>query len=314
MSGRVTVLTGGVGGAKLVLGLCHALRADDVTAIVNTGDDFIHLGLAISPDIDTLLYTLAGKANAAQGWGREGESWSFMEVIRSLRGQDWFALGDGDLALHVLRTARLRAGEALSDIIADFATAWGVPATILPMSHDTVATRLLTAAGELDFQDYFVRLRCQPAVRSIRFSGSETAQPAPGVVEALCDPDCRAILIAPSNPFLSIDPILAIPRVRQALVQSTVPVVAVSPIVGGAAVKGPTAKLMRELNLEVSADTVARHYGNLIDAMLIDERDPPMALELAQARADTLMTTLDDRIRVARAAIDLADSIAQRKK
>jgi LPPG:FO 2-phospho-L-lactate transferase len=292
-----------------VLGLCHVLRARDVTAIVNTGDDFIHLGLAISPDIDTLLYTLAGKSNAAQGWGREGESWNFMEAIRSLRGQSWFALGDGDLALHVLRTQHLRGGGRLSQIIADFAAAWGVEANILPMSDDSVATRVLTPDGELDFQDYFVKRRCEPAVRSIRFVGSEAARPAPGVIEALCDPQCRAILIAPSNPFLSVDPILSLPSIRHALTQTRVPVVAVSPIVGGAAVKGPTAKLMRELNLEVSAQVVAQHYGNLIDAMLVDERDPPMALALAQARADTLMTTLQDRIRVAQAALDLADSV-----
>jgi LPPG:FO 2-phospho-L-lactate transferase len=310
MTGRVTVLTGGVGGAKLVLGLCHAIRAEQVTAIVNTGDDFTHLGLAISPDIDTLLYTLAGKANAAQGWGREGESWSFMEAVRSLRGQDWFALGDGDLALHVLRTTRLCDGDALSAIIADFASAWRIAAKVLPMSNDAVATRVLTDEGELDFQDYFVRRKCEPAVRAIRFEGSETARPAPGVVEALCDPHCRAILIAPSNPFLSIDPILAVPSIRQALMETTVPIVAVSPIVGGEAVKGPTAKLMRELRLEVSAETVARHYGSLIDGMLIDERDPPTGLELPHARADTLMTTLDDRIRVAGAALDLADSLS----
>jgi LPPG:FO 2-phospho-L-lactate transferase len=309
MSGRVTVLTGGVGGAKLVLGLCHVLRAQDVTAIVNTGDDFIHLGLAVSPDIDTLLYTLAGKSNAAQGWGREGESWSFMEAIRSLRGQSWFALGDGDLALHVLRTERLRSGERLSRIVANFARAWGIEANILPMSDDSVATRVLTPEGELDFQDYFVKRRCEPVVRSIRFVGSEVAQPAPGVIEALCDPHCRAILIAPSNPFLSVDPILSMPSIRHALSQTSVPVVAVSPIVGGAAVKGPTAKLMRELSLDVSAEVVARHYGNLIDAMLVDERDPPMALALMQARADTLMTTLEDRMRVAQAALDLADFV-----
>jgi LPPG:FO 2-phospho-L-lactate transferase len=309
MSGRVTVLTGGVGGAKLVLGLCHAMRAEEVTAIVNTGDDFIHLGLAISPDIDTLLYTLAGKAHAAQGWGREGESWNFMEAVRSLGGQDWFALGDGDLALHVLRTARLRDGNALSAIIADFAIGWRIAAKVLPMSDDAVATRVLTQEGELDFQNYFVKRRCEPAVRAIRFVGSETARPAPRVIEALRDQHCRAILIAPSNPFLSIDPILAVPSIRNALMETTVPIVAVSPIVGGAAVKGPTAKLMRELGLEVSAETVARHYGNLIDGMLIDERDAPMALELPQARADTLMKTLDDRIRVACAALDLADSL-----
>jgi LPPG:FO 2-phospho-L-lactate transferase len=311
MSGRVTVLTGGVGGAKLALGLCHAIPAEDVTAIVNTADDFTHLGLAISPDIDTLLYTLAGKANPLQGWGRAQESWNFMEAIRSLGGEDWFALGDGDLALHVLRTHRLREGAALSAIIADFAVAWRIPAKILPMSDDPVATRVLTQEGELAFQHYFVKQKCAPTVRAIRFVGAQAARAAPGVVEALRDEHTRAILIAPSNPFLSIDPILAVPSIRHALMQARVPVVAVSPIVGGAAVKGPTAKIMREMGLEVSADTVSRHYGDVIDGMLIDARDPPTALELPHARADTLMETLDDRIRVARAALELADSLRQ---
>ena len=309
MSGRVTILTGGVGGAKLALGLCHAIPATDVTAIVNTGDDFTHLGLAISPDVDTLLYTLSGKANPVQGWGRADESWSFMEAVRSLGGEDWFALGDGDLALHVLRTQRLHRGDALSAIIADFAAAWRIPARILPMSDDAVATRVLTPEGELDFQDYFVRRRCAPAIQAIRFVGAQTARAAPGVIEALRDEHSRAILIAPSNPFLSIDPILAIPSIREALLQTRVPVVAVSPLVGADAVKGPTAKIMRELELEISADTVSRHYGDLLDGMLIDARDPPTALDLPHARADTLMKTVEDRIRVARAALELAASL-----
>lgn len=305
----VVILTGGVGGAKLALGLCHAIRAADVTAIVNTGDDFTHLGLAISPDIDTLLYTLAEKANPVQGWGRADESWGFMAAVRSLGGEEWFALGDGDLALHVLRTQRLRQGEALSAIIRDFATAWRIPARILPMSDDPVATRVLTSEGELDFQHYFVKRRSAPAVQAIRFAGAQAARAAPGVVEALRDERCRAILIAPSNPFLSVDPILAVPSIRQALLETRVPVVAVSPIVAGDSVKGPTAKIMRELELEVSAATVSRHYGDLLDGMLIDARDPPTALDLPHARADTLMKTLEDRIRVARAALDLADSV-----
>jgi LPPG:FO 2-phospho-L-lactate transferase len=305
----VVILTGGVGGAKLALGLCHAIPAADVTAIVNTGDDFTHLGLAVSPDIDTLLYTLAEKANPVQGWGRADETWSFMEAVRSLGGEEWFALGDGDLALHVLRTQRLRQGEALSAIIRDFATAWRIPARILPMSDDPIATRVLTSEGELDFQHYFVKKRSMPAVQAIRFAGAQAARAAPGVVEALRDERCRAILIAPSNPFLSVDPILAVPSIRQALLETRVPVVAVSPIVAGEAVKGPTAKIMRELGLEVSADTVSRHYGDILDGMLIDARDPPAALDLPHARADTLMKTLEDRIRVARAALDLADSL-----
>ncbi len=307
MSRRVTVLTGGVGGAKLALGLCHAIPAEEVTAIVNTGDDFTHLGLAVSPDLDTLLYTLCGKANPVQGWGRADETWTFMEAIRSLGGEDWFALGDGDLALHVLRTNRLRRGETLSAVVADFARAWGIKSRLLPMSDDLVATRVQTDEGELDFQHYFVRRRCQPQVRSIRFAGAQAARAAPGVVEALHD--SRAILIAPSNPYLSIDPILAVPSIRQALLETQVPIVAVSPIVAGEAVKGPTAKIMREMGLQVTAATVSRHYDELLDGLLIDERDPPVALDVAQARTDTLMKTLDDRIRVANAALGLADSL-----
>jgi len=172
---RVTILTGGVGGAKLVLGLCHAVPAETVTAIVNTGDDFTHLGLSISPDIDTLLYTLSGKANAMQGWGREGESWNFMEATRSLGGVDWFQLGDGDLALHVLRSERLRKGEPLSSIIADFASVWGIEANMLPMSDDAVTTQVDSDEGLLEFQHYFVRRRCEPPVRAIRFDGAAEA-------------------------------------------------------------------------------------------------------------------------------------------
>jgi LPPG:FO 2-phospho-L-lactate transferase len=209
----------------------------------------------------------------------------------------------------VLRTQRLHRGDALSAIIADFAAAWRIPARILPMSDDAVATRVLTPEGELDFQDYFVRRRCAPAIQAVRFVGAQAARAAPGVIEALHDEDSRAILIAPSNPFLSIDPILAIPSIRQALLQTRVPVVAVSPLVGADAVKGPTAKIMRELELEISAETVSRHYGDLLDGMLIDARDPPTALDLPHARADTLMKTLEDRIRVARAALELAASL-----
>lgn len=301
----VVVLTGGVGGAKLVLGLCHALPPGEVTAIVNTGDDFTHLGLAVSPDIDTLLYTLAGKANAAQGWGREGETWSFMAALRSLGEEDWFALGDGDLALHVVRTARRARGDALSAIVADFARAWGVGAAILPMSDDPVATVVETDEGALAFQRYFVERRCEPAVRAIRFEGAEAARAAPGALEAIRAAD--SILIAPSNPFLSIDPLLAVPGLRTALAEARAPVVAVSPIVAGAAVKGPTAKLMRELGLAVSPAAVAAHYAGLLDAMLLDTGDTEDIPGIAVARADILMSTRDDKVRVARAALALAE-------
>lgn len=306
MSGRVVVLTGGVGGAKLVLGLQQLLEPANVTAIVNTGDDFTHLGLHVSPDIDTLLYTLSGKSNAAQGWGREGESWNFLDALRSLGGEDWFMLGDGDLALHVLRSMRLARGESLSAITADFARSWGIGIEVLPMSDQPVATHLDTEEGVLPFQRYFVGRRCQPVVRQVMFEGAAQAKPAAGVCEAIMAQDTTAILIAPSNPYLSIDPIFAVPGIRDALLAARAPVVAVSPIVGGDAVKGPTAKLMRELGSVVTPQAVAAHYGDVLDAMLVDERDAPMDLGIASARADTLMTSLDDRVRVAQAALALA--------
>ena len=305
---RVTVLTGGVGGAKLVLGLMHSARVSSLTAVVNTGDDFRHLGLAVSPDIDTLLYTLAGKANAAQGWGRAGESWSFMAALTSLGGPGWFNLGDGDLALHVWRSARLAAGATLSQVTAEAARAWGIAPTILPMSDDPVATWLDTEAGPLSFQHYFVEQQCRPVVHAIRFEGAAQACPAPGVIEAIWAAD--AVLIAPSNPWLSVDPLLALPELAKALRETRAPVVAVSPLVGGKAVKGPTSKLMAELGLAPDNATIAAHYASVIDAMLHDASDaPPPGLP---ARATpTLMTTLADKIRVADAALAFAADLAR---
>jgi len=308
---KVVVLTGGVGGAKLVLGLAQVMPPEEIVAIVNTGDDFRHLGLWVSPDIDTLLYTLAGKANAAQGWGREGETWQFMAALRSLGGEDWFNLGDGDLALHVERTAALARGETLSAIVRRFGQAWGVRTAMLPMSDDPVATHLATDVGDLPFQRYFVERRCAPAVSAIRFEGSAAARPAPGVIEAIRDSETRAILIAPSNPYLSVDPILAVPGIRDALAGAAAPVVAVSPIVGGQAVKGPTAKLMAELGVAATPATIAAHYAGLLDGLLVDERDAVDGLAIAYDQADTLMTTLEDRARVARAALALADRIGR---
>ncbi len=305
----VVVLTGGVGGAKLVLGLAQTMAPEAITAIVNTGDDFSHLGLSVSPDIDTLLYTLSGKANQAQGWGREGESWAFMAALRELGGEDWFALGDGDLALHVLRSLRLGRGEVLSAIIADFARAWGVGVRVLPMSDAPVATWLSTDEGELAFQRYFVERRCEPRVSAIRFRGAAEAPAAPGVLEAIAA--AEAILIAPSNPYLSVDPILAVPSIAAALRAARAPVVAVSPLVGGRAVKGPTAKLMQELGAPLTNAAIAAHYGDLLDGLLIDAGDDaPAALETA--RTQTLMATLEDRRRVSEAALALAHRLARR--
>ena len=305
---KVTILTGGVGGAKLVLGLMRSARVSALTAVVNTGDDFRHMGLAVSPDIDTLLYTLAGKANSAQGWGREGETWSFMAALKSLGGPGWFNLGDGDLALHVWRSVRLAEGATLSQVTAEAAQAWGIAPVILPMSDDRVATWLDTEQGPLAFQRYFVEHRCRPAVRAIRFEGAAEARPAPGVTEAIRAAD--VVLIAPSNPWLSVDPLLAVPGIAQALRETRAPVVAVSPLVGGKAVKGPTSKLMAELGLTPDNAAIAAHYGSVIDAMLHDVSDTPPPGLPARAEA-TLMTTLADKVRVAEAALDLTAALAR---
>lgn len=303
---KATVLTGGVGGAKFVEGLAHCGLTQSVTAIVNTGDDFRHLGLAVSPDIDTLLYTLAGKPNVAQGWGREGETWSFLDAVQSLGGPDWFRLGDGDLALHVLRSERLAKGETLSTIIADFARAWGITTHMLPMSDDPVATFVDTDEGTLEFQRYFVGRQCAPQVSAVRFEGAETARAAPGVVEAILSAD--AVFVAPSNPFLSVDPLLAVAEIRAALEETTAPVIAISPIVGGTAVKGPTAKIMGELGLTVDNEAIADHYSGFVDALLIDTSDaPPSAMP--SLATHTMMRTLEDKVHVAREAIALAHSL-----
>jgi LPPG:FO 2-phospho-L-lactate transferase len=302
--GRILVLTGGVGGAKLVLGLQQVVAPERIVTVVNTGDDFDHLGLRVSPDIDTLLYTLSGLADREKGWGRGDETWSFMAALKAIGGEDWFLLGDRDLAMHVERTHRLAAGQSLSQVTAAFAASLGVAPTILPMSDDPIATRVVTDAGVLDFQDYFVRRRCAPRLESVRFDGAEAARPAPGVLEALQDPDLAAILIAPSNPWLSVDPILAVPGLRDALRSAAAPVVAVTPLPGGRAVKGPTAKIMAELGVELTAASIERHYAGVVDRWLLDAADGPVASP--HAFCDTLMQTLDDRARVARAALDLA--------
>lgn len=303
---NAVVLTGGVGGAKFVLGLERSGLAENVTAIVNTGDDFHHVGLHVSPDIDTLLYTLSGKSNVAQGWGREGETWSFLAAVQELGGPDWFRLGDGDLALHVLRSARLASGEGLSTIIADFAKAWGIATRILPMSDDPVRTYVDTDEGELEFQRYFVGRQCAPRVTAIRFEGADAAHAAPGVVEAILSAD--AVFVAPSNPYLSVDPLLAVAQIAAALEETRAPVIAISPIVGGTAVKGPTAKIMAELNIAPDNDAIADHYAGFVDALLIDTSDAAPAAMLSRA-ASTLMKTLDDKIAVASEAVALAHSL-----
>jgi LPPG:FO 2-phospho-L-lactate transferase len=298
------VLTGGIGGAKLVLGLSHVLPPDRLTAIVNTGDDFTHLGLRISPDMDTLLYTLAGLADPEKGWGRAHETWRFMAALRAVGGEDWFALGDADLALHVERTHRLAAGETLSAVGGRFAERLGVRISMPPMSDQYVTTCVSTDEGEMDFQHYFVRRRCEPKVLALRFAGAREARMSDGARAALESPELAAIIIAPSNPYLSVDPILAVPGMRQAIEHAGVPVVVVNPLPGGRAVKGPTAKIMAEFGLDRSAAGIAAHYRGLASVILLDHADAPV--DLPHGFTDTIMRDLPDRIRVARAALALA--------
>ena len=307
----VIALSGGIGGAKLALGLSRILPADDLMIVANTGDDFEHLGLSISPDLDTLMYTLAGVSNPETGWGRRDETWNFMSALEGLGGETWFQLGDRDLATHVERTRRLGAGELLSQITGDFARRFGLRLRLLPMSDDPVRTQVRTSEGWLEFQDYFVRRRCEPAVLELAFAGAAEARPHPEVIAAFNTERLRAVLICPSNPFISVDPILAVPGLRTAIEQCGAPVVGVSPIIGNRAVKGPTAKMMGELGHEVTAAAVARHYGSLLDGYILDHEDqaavPEIGVRTSVAR--TLMVTLEDREELASHALDLADDI-----
>lgn len=314
MKGKVLALSGGVGGAKLALGLSRVIDAQQLTIVVNIGDDFRHLGLAISPDIDTLMYTLAGLADPVQGWGRRDETWNFMAALDELGGENWFRLGDADLAMHVERTRRLAAGESLSAITDTLRRRLGIVPRIVPASDDALRTRLLTDEGWLDFQDYFVRRRCAPAVRAIDYGDAARAGPSPGLLQALGDADLRAVVVCPSNPFLSIDPVLAVPGIRAALAACAAPVVAVSPLIGGRAVKGPTAKMMAELGLVVSNGEIARHYKGLIDALVVDGTDAQTVADIETdvqtIVAPTLMHSLEDRERLARAVLATADRLA----
>ncbi|MFC3173926.1 2-phospho-L-lactate transferase [Novosphingobium bradum] len=285
----IVVLAGGVGGARFANGLAALLGPGQLTVVVNVGDDFDHLGLRICPDLDTVTYTLANLNNRELGWGQVGETWSFMDALGKLGGPAWFNLGDRDLATHVLRTHRLAAGEPLSAIVADFAKARGIAQAILPVTDDPVRTRVLTDEGELNFQDYFVRRRCEPVFRAIRFAGADQARPHPAVLAALADPALEAILIAPSNPLLSLAPILAVPGIAAALAARAVPCVAISPFIAGQAVKGPAAKIMRELGLEPGPAAIAAHYGDLIDGLVIDHADRAELASPALLHTDILM-------------------------
>ena len=314
-SGSYVALCGGVGGAKLALGLAKVLPPENLTIVVNTGDDFEHVGLHVSPDIDTVLYTLAGLANPEQGWGLAGETWNFMGALDRLGGPAWFRLGDQDLATHVERTGRLSRGDTLSAVTEHLRQRLGVAPAIVPMSDDPVATFVATDEGRLAFQAYFVERRCAPKVMSIEFHGAATAKPAPAALAALARPDLAGLIICPSNPWLSVDPMLAIPGWRAAIERLRVPRIAVTPIVAGQAIKGPTGKIMGELGVPLHVASIAAHYRGLIDGFVLDSADAHLAADLglpAVATA-TIMRTLDDRIGLARASLEFCRSLEARR-
>lgn len=306
----IVALAGGVGGAKLADGLSQCLLPGQLTVVVNVGDDFDHLGLRICPDLDTVCYTLAGLANPATGWGRAGESWRALESLAEIGGPTWFRLGDRDLGTHLERTRRLRLDEPLSKITHDFCRAWGIQITVLPASDDNVPTWVYTDEGELPFQEYFVQRQCHPRVSGFHFAGVEAARPAPGVLDAIRKADL--VIMCPSNPWVSIAPILAIPGIREVI--TTRPVIAVSPIIAGEAVRGPAAKMYQELGIQPSAKAVARHYGGLLAGFVLDLEDEGQAEELCSERlqilvVNTLMKTQADRAGLAREVLDFGKRV-----
>jgi len=300
----VVALAGGVGGAKLADGLAGVLEPGELTVIVNTGDDFEHFGLKICPDLDTVCYNLAGLYNPETGWGRADESWASAEEVAALGGPTWFRLGDRDLAAHLERTRRLKAGETLSEITADFCRAWGIEARVLPMSDQPVPTIVLTEEGEIAFQEYFVARRCEPRVTGFRFENILQSRPAPGVLKAIRE--AEVVVICPSNPWVSIDPILGVPGVREALTSAQV--VAVSPLIGGKALKGPAAKMFAELEIEPTAAAVARHYGNLLNGFVLDNLDKNLTklLSVPCLITDTIMVEREQRFRLAEEVLSFA--------
>ena len=306
--GKVLALTGGVGGAKLARGLIECLAPEQLLIVANTGDDFSHLGLSISPDLDSVMYALADLNDPERGWGLAGESWQAMDALKQLGGADWFRLGDRDLATHLQRSVRLSEGAPLSQVTGELCTALGLRHALVPMTDDRVSTMVSTAQGEQTFQEYFVREQCVPAVSGFRFEGIESARPLPQLMDWLAAPDLSAVVICPSNPFVSVDPILSLPGVREALQSGSAPVVAISPIVGGMAIKGPAAKMMQELNMPATAVAIAQWYGELLDGLIIDSVDRELAASITTATRvlPTLMSDLDSKVQLAREALDFA--------
>lgn len=307
----IIALTGGIGGAKLALGLTHVLSPNELVFLTNTGDDFEHLGLYISPDVDTLIYTLAGLVDPERGWGQSEETWNCLDTLAKLGEPSWFRLGDQDLAVHIARTHSLKRGKSLSEITDRVRVALGVKCRILPVSDDPIRTFLHTSIGRLSFQDYFVRNRCEPIVNHIEYAHSN-ARLNPGLDLS----ELEGVIICPSNPYLSIGPMLAINSLFEFLQSTRIPVVAVSPVVAGKAIKGPTAKIMQELGVDVSAIAVARHYKELINGFIVDESDidsvPEIeSMDISVSAYPSVMTTLHDRIKLARHSVDFVLSLSQ---
>lgn len=298
---HVVLLVGGVGGAKLAVGLAAHLPPEALTIVVNTGDDFEHWGLHVSPDLDTVMYNMAGVANPETGWGLAGDTFEALGMMTRLAGPDWFRLGDRDLATSLLRTSGLKGGKLLTPVTQALSTALGVAYPILPMTNQPVRTMLDTDRGPLAFQEYFVHEHWQPVVSGIRFTGIEDSRPSDQVAAAL--ENATAIILGPSNPYLSIDPILAVPGIRERIARSSAPCVAVSPIIGGRAVKGPAAKMMAELGQDVSSFGVAKHYEGILKGIILDvvdqDRCPQIeALNIRAAARQTLMDTPADKARL----------------
>jgi len=304
---KIAALAGGVGAARLLEGLQHWVAPADLTAIVNTGDDFCWMGLHVSPDLDTIMYALAGVANPATGWGIRDDSFRCIRRLEELGEEAWFAVGDLDLATHILRTERLRSGQTLSQVSRELAAAHRVRAAILPMADSPAPTMMQTVEGTLAFQEYFVRRKCRPQITGIDLRMAGGARPAPGVLEALAGAD--AILICPSNPIISIGPVLAVQGLRDAIRESKATVLAVTPIIAGRSVKGPAADMMRDLGLEASALGVARIYADLADIFVLDTQDGHLrdaieALDMRVRLLDTLMDSRERRLRCARQVLE----------
>jgi LPPG:FO 2-phospho-L-lactate transferase len=312
-------ISGGVGGAKLALGLARTLEPDALTIVANTGDDFDHLGLRICPDLDTVMYTLADLSNRELGWGLAGETWQFLEALAALGGETWFRLGDRDLATHIRRRQLLDEGHSLSSATGILCEQLGVAHPVWPMTDQSVPTTVHLKEGvDLSFQHYFVRDRCEPTVSGFTFAGVDRAEPSVGLRQALTRPDLGAVVICPSNPFVSVDPVLAIPEVADLMRDAAAPVIAVSPIIGGEALKGPAAKMMRELGVPNTATAVAQHYGDLLDGFVIDETDRALETELSAVVptivTNTVMVTLEDRIRLAQACLRFSESLGTHRQ